>query len=354
MYAQGIDNLCRQRLVRSFRECTVDNVFQLLAGIHNTTNGHITLKQTVGFDCRPIVIKRDDTRCILRNICVKDTFDGHGDVLQNVTVFYQINFIEYINVRRMNREQVHELLQSGRHAGIEAAEFFEVLVDHGLLLRCLLQNTLGHNIRSCLLSNNELSKTVTNMLQCIGYEAETRIVKNLLLHTEYNTQFGFGTHFTERTEEFKVKDDFSLVTRRQVRQELVDDNQIALVRVFFGEGHHHILNNGLQALYAVVVRNFKINATVIKVILNIAHDDIIQRHNDAADFNTQNFKLACDRLHLFCKLLILQILQVISVCCDSGDNRHQVRFTGTIVTDNQHTFIVYYFVHLQLVNQRSL
>ena len=187
MYAQGIDNLCRQRLVRSFRECTVDDIFQLLAGVHNTANGHITLQQTIGLDCRPIIIEGYDARCILRNLGIENAFDGHRDILQDVAVLYQINFIKYINVRRMNREQVHEFLQTGRHTGIKAAELFEVLADHCFLLRCLLQNTLRHNIRSCFLCNNELGETVTNMLQSIGNKAEARIVEDLLLHTKYNT-----------------------------------------------------------------------------------------------------------------------------------------------------------------------
>ena len=184
MYAQGIDNLCRQRLVCRLRECTVNDIFQLLAGIHNTANGHITLQQTIGLDCRPIIIERNDARCILRNLGIENTLDGHRDILQDVTVLYQINFIKHINVRRVNREQVHEFLQPGRHTGIKAAELFEVLANHSLLLRCLFQNTLGHNIRSCFLCNNELSETVTNVFQSVGNEAETRIVENLLLHTK--------------------------------------------------------------------------------------------------------------------------------------------------------------------------
>ena len=93
MYAQGIDNLCRQRLVHSLWKCTVDDIFQLLAGIYNTANGHITLQQTVRLDFRPIVIEGNDARRILRNIGIKDSFDGHRNVLQDVAVLYQIYFV---------------------------------------------------------------------------------------------------------------------------------------------------------------------------------------------------------------------------------------------------------------------
>ena len=164
MYAQSIDNLYRQRLIHGLRERTVDDIFQLLAGVHNTADGHITLQQTVRLDCRPIVIEGNDARCILRNLSVKNPLDGYRDVLQDVAVLYQINFVKYINVRRVNREQIHELLQSGRHAGVKAAELFEVLADHRLLLWCLLQNTLGHNIGSSFLCDDELCKTVTDVL----------------------------------------------------------------------------------------------------------------------------------------------------------------------------------------------
>ena len=133
----------------------------------------------------------------------------------------------------MNREQVNKLLQARGHACVEATELFQMLADESLLLWSLFQNTLRHNIGSSFLCDDELSKTVADMLQSVGNKAETRIVENLLLHTKYDTQFGLRAHLAQRTEEFEVKNDFSFVTGRKVGKELIDDNQISLVRILF-------------------------------------------------------------------------------------------------------------------------
>ena len=192
------------------------------------------------------------------------------------------------------------------------------------------------------------------MLQCIGDKAESRIIENLLLHTKHDPQGGLRTHFAQCTEEFQIQNDFPFISGRQIREEFINDNQITLVRILLREGHHHIFDYRFYTFYAAVFRNIKVNAAFLKVFLNVSHDDIVQRHYDAADLNAQNFKLSCNRLHLLRKLFVLEILNVISIRSNSGDNTHQMGFTSTIVTDNQNALIVYHFIHLELVNHWGL
>ena len=229
-----------------------------------------------------------------------------------------------------------------------------MFADQCFLLRCLFQDTLGNNVGGGFLCNDQLREAVADVLQCICHETEARIIENLLLHTEDHAELGLGAHFTERPEEFKVKNNLPLISGRQVRQELIDYDQIALVRILFGEGHHHILDYRLEALYAAVFGCLKSNAATVKIVLNIAHDDIIERHHDTADFNTEHFKLSGNRLYLLLELLVLKILNISSICGHSRDHRHKVRFTGTIVTDNKHTFIIDDLIHLELINHRCL
>ena len=112
----------------------------------------------------------------------------------------------------MDWEQIYELFQSGRHPCIKATELFEVLAYDCFLFRCLLQNTLRHDIGGCFFRDNKLSEPVADMLQCISNKAKARIIKNLFLHTENDTQFGLGTHLAKSTEKLKVENDFSLIT----------------------------------------------------------------------------------------------------------------------------------------------
>ena len=110
MNTQCIDNFNCQRLVCCLRECTVNNILQLSTGSNNTVDGHVTLKQSVGFDCRPIIIKRDDARLILWHIAVKNIANCHRDVFQDMPILNQVNLIEHINIGRMNWEQIYKLV----------------------------------------------------------------------------------------------------------------------------------------------------------------------------------------------------------------------------------------------------
>ena len=47
MDTQSVDDLDGQRLICRFREGTVDDVLQLLAGIHHTADGHVALQEAV-------------------------------------------------------------------------------------------------------------------------------------------------------------------------------------------------------------------------------------------------------------------------------------------------------------------
>ena len=88
--------------------------------------------------------------------------------------------------------------------------------------------------------------------------------------------------------------------------------------------------------------------------MNEAKEDLTQRHGNASDFNAKDFKLPGNRFHVFGELFILKILQVIRVFCYCRNDGHQVRLTGTIVTDNKHTLVVNHFIHLKLINNGSL
>ena len=214
MDTQCIDNFNCQRLVCGFRECTVNDILQLSTGSNNTVDGYVTLEQSVGFDCRPIIIKRDDARLVLWHITVKNVADCHRDVFQNMSIFYQVNFVEHVNVGRMDWEQVHKLIHPGRHACVKHREFFQMLTDQSLLLRRFLQNTLRHNIRCCLFGDDHLCKTIRDMLQIIRYKTEPRIVKNLFLYAKDNSKLALGAHLTQRTEKFQIQNDFTFIPRR--------------------------------------------------------------------------------------------------------------------------------------------
>ena len=80
-----------------------------------------------------------------------------------------------------------------------------------------------------------------------------------------------GIHLKkDKEEEVQVKNDFTFVTGSQIGKELVNHDQISLVRIFLGEGHHHIFNELLVVLDCIEVRHIEGNASFIEVFLNEA------------------------------------------------------------------------------------
>ena len=119
MDTQCIDNFNCQRLVCGFRERTVNDILQLSTGSNNAVDGYVTLEQSVGFDCRPIIIKRNDAWLILWHIAVKNVANCHRNIFQNMPILNQVNLIEHINIGRMNWEQIYKLVHPGRHTSIK-------------------------------------------------------------------------------------------------------------------------------------------------------------------------------------------------------------------------------------------
>ena len=271
-----------------------------------------------------------------------------------MSVLNQIQLVKHIDVRRVNREQVNELIQLGGHAFVQAAELFKVSANHRFLLGRLFQNTLRHNESSIFTLDADLGETVTNMHQRIGHEAEFGVVENLLLYAEHNAQVGFGTHFAQRSHELQIENDLAVAARCEIGQEFVDNDEVTLIGILFVERHHHVFNQFLVIADGGKIGDIVVDSTRVKVLLNETEQDFTQGHGNAADLNTQDFKFACDRLHCFCEFFVLQILQVGCVICDCGDDGHKVRFTGTVVTDNQYAFVIDDLIHLQLVNDRCL
>ena len=151
-----------------------------------------------------------------------------------------------------------------------------MLANQSLLLRRFLQDTLRHNIRCCLFGDDDLRKTIRHMFQCVRHKAESRIIKNLLLHTKNHAQFTLGAHLAKCAEKFKVKDDLPLVTGSQIAQELIHNNQISLVRILCRESHHHITNQLFIIADRIKIRHFKINSSCRKIVFNEAKQNFTQ------------------------------------------------------------------------------
>ena len=120
-----------------------------------------------------------------------------------------------------------------------------MIADQCLLLRILLQDSLRDDVLRIFLCDFHLRETVADVLQRFRHEAEFRIVEDLLLNAENDAEIALGAHLSERTQHFQVENQLALVSGCQVGKELINNNQIPLVRVFGIEGFHHLTNDFL-------------------------------------------------------------------------------------------------------------
>ena len=221
-----------------------------------------------------------------------------------------------------------------------------MLADERLLLSRLLQDALRDDVRRGLLGDDDLREAVAHAPQRLGDEAEARVVEDLLLNAEDDAHAALRAHFAECAEELQVEHDLPLVARAQIREELVHNNEIATVAVLGGERLHDVADELLVVHHRREVRHLEVDATTVEVVLNVAAENVAQRHGHAADLHAQHFELARDGLYRLCEALVLQVRKVRIVVRHGGDDRHQVRLTGSVVAHHEDALVVDDLIHL--------
>ena len=133
----------------------------------------------------------------------------------------------------------------------------------------------------------------------------------------------------------------------EIVEELVDDEKNAIVRMNLGERRHHFLEGRLVVDDLVGGWEGIADAVFFEKELELLRDDVPKRHL-AGDLDTVDLEFSGNRLCRFGHFGVLDQRHVGRVLGHQRKDRHQVRFTGSVVTDNENTCVVYRLVKREL------
>ena len=145
-------------------------------------------------------------------------------------------------------------------------------------------------------------------------------------------------------------DQLVIATRLKVLQELINNEQQSLIRVTLIEGCHHLLEGVLVVELLVGSRERIADTDLFEETLKLQGDDLAQRHLQPAHLDAQHLEATSDRGNRLGDFGVADHRCVGGVFSHQRQHRHQVRFTGAVVADDQHALVIDRVVETELRN----
>ena len=81
---------------------------------------------------------------------IKHSFHFNAQSLQKISAFTDGNLLENLDVRRMDWEHFHKIIQPFRHIAVQGSELFQVFADPIHLVVCFSQQAMRDHVRDIL------------------------------------------------------------------------------------------------------------------------------------------------------------------------------------------------------------
>ncbi|OQB26167.1 MAG: hypothetical protein BWY11_00044 [Firmicutes bacterium ADurb.Bin182] len=177
---------------------------------------------------------------------------------------------------------------------IERAERRQILAYHGSLFRRLVKDALLDNVGDIFGTDERLLIAVFHLEQRVGHVMEGRVFKQDLLNAADEAQVGGLDDFAQLTHEADVLHQLVVLASFQVVEQLVHDNEIALIAVLPGKCRHHRHERVFVICDVPDIGELIGDAAASQILFNIACDNCTKRRFGAAYLNAQHFKLTGD------------------------------------------------------------
>jgi hypothetical protein len=138
-------------------------------------------------------------------------------------------------------------------------------------------------------------KALVDAAHAVGHMLEAHAVEDGFLHAGHEAELQVLGHFADLAQDGQVAHQLVVAAGLQVFQELVDDQQHALVREFLAERGHHLLERLLVVQLLVRCREGVADAELFQEAFELLRDDLAQRHFQAAHLDAQHLEAAGDR-----------------------------------------------------------
>ena len=144
-------------------------------------------------------------------------------------------------------------------------------------------------------SIRDLREALVDAPHAVGDVLEAHAVEDGFLHAGDEAELQMFGDFADLTQDGQVLHQFVVATGLQVFQELIDNQQHALVREFLRERGHHLLEGVLVVELLVGGREGVVDADLFEETLKLQGDDLAQRHLQTAHLDAQHLEAASDR-----------------------------------------------------------
>ena len=321
---ERVDDAERHGLVRRPGEGLCDTGLQHLAAIDHRLDVRNGAEGGILAQVRPVAVVGDETGPVLRHLLVEQLLAGPRQGLEHLALLHRRDALEGVDVVGMNRKEADELVHPLVHVAVELGERCEVFADLGLLLTGLLEQTLGDDELHVLAGDEDLFEAVLDPANAVGHEGETGAVEDGLLHACHEAEAQVLADLAHLTEEVEVEDQLLVLTGTEIVQQLIHDQEQAMVRIGLVERGHHLLEGPLVVGDLAGIREGVGHAHGGQVLLQLADEDVPQRHGGGPDLGADHLELAGDCSCCLCHLCVSQGGKQVRVLGDAGDHRHQV------------------------------
>ena len=121
-----------------------------------------------------------------------------------------------------------------------------------------------------------------------------------------------------------------------------------MLRKHFSKLGHHILEGPFMAGDSVRFRKHVVHAELFEIFFQLSHHYVPQGHSGGSDLGTYNLEASGNLRGCFANRFILESLHQGGIGGKARQYRHQVGFSGAVVSDYQQSFIVCRLIELHM------
>ncbi len=240
MNRQSMNNPQRHGTIGRSRECLLNPGLQNLAAVDHGLDIWNRLEGCVLFQIVPVLVVGNQSRRIFRQFLIQQPFHGNREGFQDLPLFNHRDPLEGVNVIGMNGKQIDELVHALVHMTIKTGEWRQIGTDAGLLFGCLAKQSPGDDELDILAGNQKLFEAVLDPADIVSHEREPRAAKNGFLNAGHESKPQVFADFPNFTQEAQIKDQFLILARTQIVQQLIHHQQQTMIREPFMESSHHL------------------------------------------------------------------------------------------------------------------
>ncbi len=178
--------------------------------------------------------------------------------------------------------------------------------------------------------------------------------KNRFLHSGYKAKTQVFANLAYLTKKVEIQNDcltFFGASPQEV-QKLIHNKEQAVIRVNLKKCLHHVFKGSHVIRNPISSGELVVNIYGCKVFFQLLNQQVPQRHFRCTDYSTEYLEPSSDLSGSIADTSVVQPFQQGGICGNTGNHRHQMRFTGAVVTDDQQPLVIDRVVELHLRNDK--